>query len=284
MEGIVKKHEPEVDASGASDVGLVRQDNQDAIRLPDREHAGERGWLYAIADGMGGYANGRMASTLALEKLYAAFYEEPGRPVPQALRRGIESANLDIYKAAQQMGAGRMGTTVTAACLVGSTLHLAHVGDSRAYRIHQGHAACLTNDHTTVGDLVRMKVISPDKIRTHAQRSVLTKAVGLGLFVQPDVTTHTIDEGDDLVLCSDGVWSVIEDDEFAALASRTRSAHELSRALIDLALARETDDNVSAIAIHIHHLSPAPARSRRIFSLAQWFSRRQDPILCVGTR
>jgi protein phosphatase len=271
---------PGIEFSGQSHTGPVREDNQDNIRLPDARLSAERGCLYAVADGMGGYAHGRLASTLALDKLFEAFYGAHALPAPRALRRGVQAANLGVYKAAQSLGAGRMGTTLTAASVIGRTLYLAHIGDSRAYLIRSARARCLTEDHTTVGDLVRLKVLAPDKVRTHAQRSVLTKGIGLGLFVQPDLTEHTLREGDQLILCSDGVWSVIEDDEFAELAAEARSAHELSTTLIDLALARQTDDNVSAITVYIHSLSPAAAENGNSFKgrpwpFRDWWSRRQ---------
>jgi PPM family protein phosphatase len=257
----------QIEAGGLTHVGLVREDNQDTIRLPDerlpREGEPDCGLLYALADGMGGHAHGGLASSLALETLYTVFYGSAGAPAAGSplkhLRRSVESANLSVYQAAQRMGAGRMGTTLTALHLLGDTLHLAHVGDSRAYLVRAGRATCLTNDHTTVGELVRMKVLSADKVRGHAQRSILNKAIGLGLFVQPDLSTVRLQEGDRLVLCSDGVWSVIEDEEIARLASEARAAPALSHSLINLALERETDDNVSAIAIHIERLAPAPA-------------------------
>jgi serine/threonine protein phosphatase PrpC len=240
----------------------------------------ERGWLYALADGMGGYAQGRVASTLALQKLFDVFYGERAMPAPRALRRGVELANLGVYKEAQRLGAGRMGTTLTAAGVIGHTLYLVHVGDSRAYLIRDHRAICLTADHTTVGDLVRMKVLPPEKVRTHAQRSILTKGIGLSLFVQPDIIKQTLKEGDRLVLCSDGVWSVIEDQEFAQIANKTDGAHELSTSLINLALDRQTDDNVSAIAVHVTSLSSSPAGNgsgRKSFAVPwrDWFSRRQ---------
>ena len=270
---------PDFDYSGLSHVGPVREDNQDAIQFSDRHVATERGWLCAVADGMGGYAHGNVASTLALQKLFAAFYDDKPQSIERALRRGIESANLGVYKQAQQMQAGRMGTTLTAASVVGHKLYLAHVGDSRAYLLRDDKAFCLTQDHTTVGELVRLKVLPPDKVRTHAQRSVLTKGIGLTLFVKPDITEHALKPGDSVVLCSDGVWSVIEDHEFAELAARTKGAHELSQSLIDLALNRQTDDNASAITVHIKSLSaPATqhaARKSFVDPLRDWLSRRQ---------
>ena len=182
-----------------------------------------------------------------------------GSPISKALQRGVETANLKVYQKAHQLGAGRMGTTLTAAYVLGDMLHLAHVGDSRAYLIRDGRATCLTADHTTVGDMVRAKILSPDKIRTHAQRSVLNKAIGIGLFVQPDITQHKLREDDRLVLCSDGVWSVIEDDDFARVAAEKASVDLISQNLIDLALQHETDDNASVVVFHLKKLVAAPA-------------------------
>jgi len=253
----LRKYIPEIESDGLSVVGLVREDNQDSIYLPNGQHAPEMGLLYAVADGMGGYAHGAVASSLALEALANTLFERAD-PNPKALFNGVEKANIEVYKAAQRMAAGRMGTTLTAAYILGDTLHLAHIGDSRAYLIRNGRSICLTADHTTVGDMVRAKLISPDKTRTHAQRSVLTKAVGLGLFVQPDIVEHKLREGDRLVLCSDGVWSVIQDEEFAQAASEL-PLDVISQNLINLALDRETDDNVSVVVFHLRKLTPVHA-------------------------
>jgi PPM family protein phosphatase len=248
-----------IESVGVSHVGVVREDNQDAIRLSPAhgDHPTERGELYAVADGMGGYAHGGVASALALEKLFEAFYAENSGPSAPALRRGVESANLAIYQQAQRLGAGRMGTTLTAVNICGRRLHLAHVGDSRAYLIRAGRATCLTTDHTRVGELVRMKVLSPDKVRSHAQRSILTKCLGLELFVQPDLSELALREDDRLVLCSDGVWSVIEDDEFAHCVRPPGGMEAYGQRLIDLALERHSDDNVSVVVVHVHAFSPA---------------------------
>lgn len=274
----------ELESSGISQTGRVRQDNQDAICLADHTLSSERGWLYAVADGMGGYAHGGVASTLALEKLTEALYDNSESPVHKSLKRGVDMANLAVYQKSQQLNAGRMGTTLTAACLVGSDLHLAHIGDSRAYLIRDRRAVCLTNDHTTVGELVRMKVLSPDKVRTHEQRSILTRALGLQLFIQPDISRYSLRAGDRIVLCTDGVWSVLQDHEFAELAIATKHARELGEKLVELALERESDDNVSAVTVHVHSLSALPAEGKHhktgIFSFRNLFSKGQDTALC----
>jgi protein phosphatase len=101
-----------------------------------------------------------------------------------------------------------------------------------------------------------MKVLAPEKVRTHSQRSVLNKCLGLDLFVQPDVFEVQVQNGDILIFCSDGVWSVIDDEEFGTLASKAESAEQLNNMIVDLAMKRGSDDNVSAVTIILHKLVP----------------------------
>ncbi len=252
----------EIDCSALSDIGPVREDNQDSIRLPEGSPPLEYGPLYGLADGMGGYSHGGLASSLALEKLFHTFYSESTDP-GKLLRRGAEAANLSVYQTAQRLGVGRMGTTLTAAHVMGNKLSLVHVGDSRAYLIRDNQASCLTCDHTTVGELVRMKALSPDKVRTHDQRSVLTRCVGLSLFIRPDIIEMPVQDNDRLILCSDGLWSVIEDHEFTEVARDHQRAEEISQALIERALSRQTDDNASVVVIDIQHVVPSLSGSSR---------------------
>jgi protein phosphatase len=203
---------------------------------------------------MGGYAHGGVASTLALVTLFETVYSSDGLSIPQRMKQAVQSANLNVYQKARELGVGRMGTTLTAGLLKDNRLHIAHVGDSRAYLIRGKTSTCLTKDHTRVGELVRMKVLPPEKVRTHNQRSVLSKCLGLDLFVQPDVFEVQVQDGDILILCSDGVWSVIDDDEFGTLASKAVSAEQLNQTIIDLAMKRGSDDNVSAVTIILHKL------------------------------
>lgn len=267
----MRKYISEIDCDGLSVIGPVREDNQDSIHLPDGQHAPEMGLLYAVADGMGGYTHGSVASSLALESLVDALFDRD-TPSPKALLSGVENANIEVYKAAQRLSAGRMGTTLTAAYVLDDTLHLAHIGDSRAYLIREGRAVCLTSDHTVVGDMARSKLIPLAKVRTHAQRSVLTKAIGLALFVQPDIAQHKLQEGDCLVLCSDGLWSVIEDDEFAQIANES-PVEAIAQNLIDLALNRHTDDNVSVVALRLRKLTPVPAEPQPEQQQTNWFQK-----------
>ncbi len=247
------KHIPEIESGGLSVVGPVREDNQDSILLPPSQQT--PGQLFAVADGMGGYSHGGLASLLALETFSVILASQNGSSISKSLQRSVEASNLKVYQKAQQLGVGRMGTTLTAAYVLGDMLHLTHVGDSRAYLIRDGRAICLTADHTMVGDMVRAKMISPDKIRTHAQRSILNKAIGIGLFVQPDIIQKKLREDDRLILCSDGVWSVIDDNDFARVAAENTPVDLISQNLINLALQHETDDNASVVVFHIKKLT-----------------------------
>ncbi len=247
---------PDIESHCLTHIGNVRQDNQDSVRIIDQHDdlTAAYGHLFGVADGMGGYAHGGVASTLALVTLFEIVYSSNGLSIPQKMKKAVQSANLNVYQKARELGVGRMGTTLTAGLLKENTFHIAHVGDSRVYLIRGKTSTCLTKDHTRVGELVRMKVLSPEKVRTHSQRSVLSKCLGLDLFVQPDVFEVQVQDGDILIFCSDGVWSVIDDDEFGMLASKAVSAEKLNQTIVDLAMKRGSDDNVSAVTIMLHKL------------------------------
>ena len=174
------------------------------------------------------------------KQVAARFANQRGIPLDLGARSisCVESMKTIAFEVAEQLGwrapdcvvvpmAGRNTTQARA---------IGHVGDSRLYLVRNASPTILTNDHTTVGDLVRMRVLPPEKVRKHAHRSILTRGVGLTMIVKPDVSQVQLQEDDCLILCSDGLWSVIEDAEFAHLASKNNSAAHLGQSLIDLAL------------------------------------------------
>jgi len=250
---------PEIVMHGLTHVGNVREDNQDAIRFcsPDEHLTARHGYLYAVADGMGGLEHGGIASALALETFFNTFYKTDGSSIPKKLREGVQVANLGVFQKARQLGVARMGTTLTAVDVMGHSLNIVHVGDSRAYLVRHDKASCLTNDHTRVGEMVRMKLLSPDKVRAHNQRSVLEKCLGVELFVQPDISQVTVQNGDVIILCTDGVWSVFEDAEFAGIVAEEKDAESVSQRIIDLAMSRQSDDNLSVVALFLRRLVPS---------------------------
>jgi protein phosphatase len=251
----------QVQVKGLSLTGPVREENQDSIRirLPDNsDDSGNPGILLALADGMGGHAHGGLASRVAIDTLFTALAGPTKSPGP-ALQRAVEQANLAVHQEAFRLNVGLMGTTLTVVNIINNRLYLAHVGDSRAYLIRGGKATCLTHDHTVAGEMVRLQIITPDKVRNHQRRSILNKSLGKDLFVKPELNTLPLKDNDVLILCSDGLWAYVEDHEFAKMTGEFHDPTELSQNLIDLALKRNTDDNVSVIALRLEQLAePAP--------------------------
>ena len=267
-----------IDYYGLSEIGPVREDNQDTIRLPDRSSNSQPGTLFGIADGMGGYSHGGLASSLALEALYSVYHQAANpQKMPRILQRGVEAANLAVVNEARRQAIQKMGTTLTALALDPMSgrggknqLHLAHVGDSRAYLVRKKKVTCLTNDHTVVGDLLRMRVLTPDQVRTHARRSVLTRAVGLALFVQPEFTSIELHEDDRLILCTDGLWAAVPDEEFERIAQNENNMERMCKNAIELALENDSDDNLSVISIHIQSLDQVSNNGK---SQKSWLQR-----------
>jgi serine/threonine protein phosphatase PrpC len=251
---------PYLTGVGISDPGTQPGINQDAFRMAGASAAGHPRTLFGVADGMGGLPHGRFASNLALQLFFESFNRESRARTERALRRSMEEAHFGMQQAMQQLGIAAMGTTLTAACAEGPRVDLVHIGDSRAYLVRAGRAVCLTHDHSTAGELVRMRILSPEKVRGHARRSELTRGLGLGLFIQPEIHRVEIRDGDRMILCTDGVWSVVEDQELADLAGADESPLEAGRTLVDLAMERGSEDNVSAILIAWNGL---PARDPR---------------------
>ncbi|MBE2269268.1 MAG: serine/threonine-protein phosphatase [Anaerolinea sp.] len=265
--------------AGLSVVGNYREENQDAFRLPSHVPESaliDHGYLWGIADGMGGYAHGGIASNLALDVFFDAFYAASSGKAA-AFKSAVQQANVAVQREAARLGMVRMGTTLTAVHLLGGRLSVTHIGDSRVYLVRGGQAVCLTQDHTQVGDLVRMKLLPPEKVRTHERRSHLNRAIGIQLFVQADITEHSIQPDDYLVLCTDGVWSVIEDDEFAQFVHAESEPERINERLIAEALARDSDDNASAITIHIREIphESASAPTGKGWSLGKLFNKRR---------
>lgn len=244
--------------AGHTETGPVRQENQDFILVPDSPLPGVFAFLFGLADGMGGYDCGDVASKLALStfRQYIIDSSKNTLAIEKMLKQAVDLTNLEVFKAAHALDIPRMGTTLTAAYIFGDQLYLTHLGDSRAYLIRNGAINCLSNDHTIVGDMVRSRLIPPSAIRTHERRSILTRAVGMELFVTPDISIHRLLAGDRLILCSDGVWSVLEDEEINEIAGKIKNTQQLASDLVNSAIGRESDDNCSAVIADFQYFRP----------------------------
>ena len=233
-------------AYGASDTGRLRAGNE------DRFHAGTS--LFAVADGLGGHAAGEVASALAIEAV--AGLDGRSFPAPdqarQALVEAFAAAHRSVAREAASEPAWRgMGTTLTALLVQGDSAHLAHVGDSRGYLLRGGGPLRqLTHDHTVAAELVRSGQLRPELAASHPERGALTQAIGLGRVVRVEVPDPlSLVVGDQVLLCSDGLTGVVDDDRIADLLTRHAQPESACLALIDAANAAGGPDNITVVLL-----------------------------------
>ena len=231
-----------------TDVGRARSGNEDSY------FCGRT--VLAVADGLGGHQGGEVASAAAVEPLAALDGREFADPAEAAdeLTAAIREANAAILdRAGGDPGLWGMGTTVTAAALAGEHhLQLAHVGDSRAYLLRDGSLEQLTTDHTVVAELVRRGRLTPAQAAIHPERSILTRAVGLDPRIPVDTPDPLeLQDGDQVLLCSDGLTEPVDDDQIAQLLSAEPDGNAACQALIDAANAAGGPDNVTVVLLRV---------------------------------
>jgi serine/threonine protein phosphatase PrpC len=230
----------------ATDVGRVRDGNEDAYLVDDGMG------LIAVADGMGGHRAGEVASATALEALRAAVTS--GRP----LRESIQDANEAVFtKSLTDTSLRGMGTTLTAGTLVaGDTVLIGHVGDSRAYVLHDGELRQVTDDHSLVEELVREGRLTADEAAVHPQRSIITRALGVDASVEVDVYPLELVPGDRVLLCSDGLTGMVQPDDIAAVLRRESDPARAATQLVDAANAAGGEDNITVVVVAVTDEAP----------------------------
>lgn len=224
--------------------GYVRSENQDRFLANPTQH----GWLVAVADGMGGPPGGAGASQRALEIIGGQIGVD--RPHSAAdLEQSVKAANLALFRwAHEEQGLAGMGTTLTVAQLTANELIVAHVGDSRAYRIRAGQLERLTRDHSVAAELEAAKQITATEAAHHPQRHVLTRAVGPWNSVRVDLLVVSWHAADRLLLCTDGLTGLMSDNEIMAMLLEHRGQAAVD-ALVSEALARGGVDNVTVVLV-----------------------------------
>ena len=224
-----------------SDVGCVRPHNEDSYLVQSP--------LFCVCDGMGGHAAGEVASSIAVETI--------AKTAPQSadaarLAAAVEAANAAVIEAALNgLGKPGMGCTATCAYIENDTLAIAHAGDSRAYLLHEGTLIRVTRDHSYVEELVDAGEITADEARVHPNRSVITRALGSDPAMYADHFTLHIEEGDRLILCSDGLSSMIPDSDIENIATQSSTAQICVDNLVDAALAAGGHDNVTVVVVDL---------------------------------
>ncbi|MBR3385735.1 MAG: Stp1/IreP family PP2C-type Ser/Thr phosphatase [Atopobiaceae bacterium] len=245
-----------------SDVGLVRGHNEDSflVRTP----------LFVVSDGMGGHAAGEVASAIAVETIGNM---APAEPDDIMLGAAIEEANRAVIKGAEE-GRGKpgMGCTATAVLIKGDRMAVAHVGDSRAYLLHEGKLVRVTHDHSFVEELVDAGQITEDEARVHPSRSVITRALGSDPGMYADHFTLDVHNGDRVILCSDGLSSMIDDSEIELLAVSSATPQAAADKLVSAALTAGGSDNVTVLVIDINNDGIAEAARRRLLQRVGLFT------------
>lgn len=251
-----KNPKPGIEAASLTDVGLQRSNNEDSYLYWEPDSPDDfvrKGSLAVVADGMGGYEGGQEASKLAVETVrYVYDHDFTGDP-QEVLVAALRLAHSTI----QRYGMDHpelygMGTTCTALSVVGCLLYFAHVGDSRLYLIRAGVISRLTRDHSYVGRLVESGIVRSEDAESHPQRHILTAALGSGQEITPQVPEHPIalQEGDLLLLCTDGLWSLVGDQDLARVAHSNPPA-EACHKLVAMAIERGGPDNITLQLLRI---------------------------------
>lgn len=272
----------EVQAGARTDPGRIRENNEDSYRL-----APELG-LFVLSDGMGGLAAGELASRLTVDTIVEHCREAEGDPsltftgnpmpgvmeVSNRLADAIHLANRAVREAgkkrAQDSNPAAIGATVVAARISDGRLSLAHVGDSRAYRLRGGTLEQLTQDHSFVAEQVRSGVITEQEAKHSNLQNVLTRALGVESRVEVDILEELVLEGDTLLLCSDGLTRELSDSQIAATLSDGGDAEEAAERLIDFANQAGGGDNITAVVLRCGP-KPTVGALGRVGRLGKWF-------------
>jgi protein phosphatase len=235
-----------------SDTGLQRRENEDSAYASAP--------LFVVADGMGGAQAGEVASRLAIEAFERGLTED-GTAEERLVER-VRDANRRIYELSRaESGREGMGTTLTAAYLDNGELAIAHVGDSRAYLFRGGELTRLTRDHSLVDELVRQGKLTEEQAAEHPQRSIITRALGPEADVEVDTFTYAVQSGDLLLLCSDGLTSMISEDAVAQVLGSTESLSDAAKALIAQANEAGGRDNITVVLFRVEEVGAPRARA-----------------------
>jgi protein phosphatase len=236
----------------ASDVGVKRKNNQDAYLAANITKEGKTYYLFAVAAGLGGHQSGEVASQMAIDYIKKHFYYMDDFFDYEAVDEFVNKINMAIIEKGceipEYMG---MATTLTMAVVTGDHMGIYHVGDSRAYRVSEGDIEQLTKDHSLVQTLVDQGRITPEEAKVHPQKNVITRALGTDERVRTAFYEYTVFPEDQILLCSDGLSNMVEDDEIRDIVSEDGDIERIVDSLISRANYYGGNDNISVVVVSV---------------------------------
>lgn len=264
--------------SGKTDIGVVRQNNEDNLYISQDDG------LLLVADGMGGHASGEVASKITVDIMRDYFngvkegrqlqigpYQEDLSEPTNRLGSAIRLANQAIYEAAQGNPLWHgMGNTIAATLITGNRLSIAHVGDSRVYLVREGSIEQLTDDHSFVSEQVKREIISKEQAKASEMKNVLTRALGVHPEVEVDLEELSLLDGDMLLLCTDGLTGMVDDEEIFAI---TNTLHDPAAACEDLIARANQNGGKDNITVVIAEIEKKKGWFYRILHFKEWFRR-----------
>jgi protein phosphatase len=257
----------------ATDPGKVRTNNEDAMGSylpPSRHEARSHGYLFALADGVGGMDLGEVASATAISVVVQEFVKaQAGTMLMGLLPRLVHFANAAVYDAAltPERRGKKIATTLVLCAIRHDLAVISHVGDSRCYLVRNGQAKALTQDHTWVNEQRKLGLITAAEMATSESRHILIRSLGQEMFVSADTAAITVQAGDTFVLCSDGVHDEMGDAAIAAIVSQNKDMNEIARELVARAVEVDGGDNTSALVIRVRSVEPVGMYRGRLYRL-----------------
>ncbi len=257
----------------ASDAGRIRLHNEDsavAFVPRSRQESRSRGWMFAVADGVGGLDLGEVASAKAVQAIVEGFAQAPeGTSLASLLPRLMQHANAAVHdEGLSPDRRGRhMATTVVACALRHDQAVIAHVGDSRCYQVRDGKANLLTRDHTWVTDQRKLGLITAAEAEQSDRRHILTRSLGPELSVKVDTSSVSMKPGDVFVLCTDGLHAAVYSEDIARIASQGKDPQSIARELVSYAVEVDGSDNATAQIIQVRSTEPVGMYRGRMYNL-----------------
>lgn len=255
----------------ATNPGTIRENNEDAMGhfVPiSRQQARTHGWMFAIADGVGGLDLGEVASAKAIEAMVEGFAQaQEGTSVASLLPRLIQHANTAVHDEGlvQERRGKRMATTVVACALRYDQAYIANVGDSRCYLIRDRQVTVLSHDHTLVAEQRKLGIVSAAEADQSESRHVLTRSLGPELFVSADSNSITLQPKDVLVLCTDGLYGKLESRELARIVTQDTNMEEIANELVSYSVEKDGSDNTTAQVISVRAIEAMAMYRGRLY-------------------